>query len=318
MPAPCHIGRLICLACLLAAPFTLRAQQQTGASAQPAQPQLTPVVLTVTVTDDHGRYVTGLSKDAFSVYEGKETHALTSFNDQDTPASVLILLDVSGSTIDRLKEVRPAILSFIQQGNPETEYWLGEFDSGMRSLNGWTRDAELLGERLKLVGPSKGKNVTHQTGMYDACVAALEQFKSDSGRRHIILLVSDGLDNASRTSFLELRRKLQESDVIFYIIGVMERGTPSELNIAGEEILKELAKVTGGVAFFPENRTIMNQIAERIALELRHQYSVGFVPAGAQGAGKWSKVKIKVTPPNKQLKNLSVRSRGGYLAKPSP
>lgn len=316
---PDRVAHLVCAACLLAAPVALRAQQQTDASAQPPQLQSAPVVLTVTVTDEHGRYVAGLRKDDFSVYEGKETRALASFDDRDTPANVLILLDVSGSTVDQIKEMRPAVLSLVRQGNPETEYWLGEFDSSARELAGWTRDAELLGERLKLAGERKGKGASRQSGVYDACAAALEQFKSDS-RRHVILLVSDGLDNASRLSFLELRRRLQESDVVLYAIGVAGLRVPTELEVSGVSILTELAGVTGGAVFFPETGgKAVNQVAERIAVELRHQYAVGFVPAGAPGpAGKWHKVRIKVTPPNKQLKNLSVRSRSGYFAASSP
>jgi Ca-activated chloride channel family protein len=133
-----------------------------------------------------------------------------------------------------------------------------------------------------------------------------------------VLLISDGQDNSSRYTFSELRRLLKESDVLIYAIGILDGGDMgSTLGVAGQAILDELASVSGGKAFFPSSGAEMNEIFERIALELRHQYSIGYKPSNFVNDGKWHKLKVKVTPP-RGLPRLFVRSKEGYYAVTNP
>jgi len=131
-------------------------------------------------------------------------------------------------------------------------------------------------------------------------------------------LISDGQDNNSRYNFSEVRRLLKESDVVLYSIGILGGSDPgSSLGMEGQAILEELSAVSGGKAFFPNTSAEMDELFERIALELRHQYSIGYRPKNFANDGKWHKLKVKVTPP-RGLPRLFVRSREGYYAVTAP
>jgi Ca-activated chloride channel family protein len=131
-------------------------------------------------------------------------------------------------------------------------------------------------------------------------------------QKRAILIISDGQDNSSRYTFSELRHALTESDVTIYAIGISE-GAGGMLTVYGNLVLQELASVSGGKVFFPRNSTRMNEALEQIALELRHQYSIGYRPSNFALDGKWHRVKVKVTPPP-ELNRVFIRSREGYFA----
>jgi len=135
--------------------------------------------------------------------------------------------------------------------------------------------------------------------------------------KRALLIISDGQDNSSRYTFSELRRVLKETDVLIYAIGITDTGNPNGLDVVGQTILDELASVTGGHAFFPDTAAEMNEIFERIAIELRHQYSIGYKPKNFVNNGKWHKVKVKVQPP-RGLPRLFVRTKDGYFATTQP
>ncbi|MBD0325962.1 MAG: VWA domain-containing protein, partial [Pyrinomonadaceae bacterium] len=133
-----------------------------------------------------------------------------------------------------------------------------------------------------------------------------------------LLVISDGQDNDSRYTFSEVRRLLKESDVVLYSIGILGGNDPgSSLGLQGQGILDELSAVSGGKAFFPNSAPEMDEIFEKIALELRHQYSIGYRPNNFTNDGKWHKIKVRVTPP-RGLPRLFVRAREGYYAITNP
>ncbi|MCA1557129.1 MAG: VWA domain-containing protein, partial [Acidobacteria bacterium] len=137
-------------------------------------------------------------------------------------------------------------------------------------------------------------------------------------QKRAIILISDGQDNDSRYTFSEVRKLLKESDVVLYGIGILGGNDPgSAQGMEGQSILDELSSVSGGKAFFPNSGAEMDEIFERIALELRHQYSIGYKPKNLTLDGKWRKLKVKVTPP-RGLPRLFVRSRDGYYAVTNP
>jgi Ca-activated chloride channel family protein len=132
-----------------------------------------------------------------------------------------------------------------------------------------------------------------------------------------MLIISDGQDNSSRYNFGEVRRLMKESDVVTYAVGIMDgRDAGSPIGMQGQAFLDELSSVTGGKSFYPQSDVEMDEIFERIAIELRHQYSIGYVPKDFQPNGKWRKVKVKVKPP-RGFPRLTVRSREGYYATPN-
>jgi Ca-activated chloride channel family protein len=269
------------------------------------------ITVTVTVTDTYGRYVSGLGKAAFTVLDEKKPQEITFFSDDDAPVSVGVLFDVSGSMSgDKIKRAREALSKFIQTSHNADEYFLIAFNSRAQLLLDKTRDGNAVLDKLTFV------QTRNNTALYDACYLGVEKVQRGAHPKRALLLISDGQDNNSRYTFGELRRLLKESDVTLYGVGILSGSDAgSGLGMEGQAILDELASVSGGKAFFPRSNAEMDDIFEQIALELRHQYSIGYKPVNFTNDGRWHKIKVKVNPP-RGLPRLFVRSKDGYYAVP--
>jgi len=267
------------------------------------------ITLTVTVTDTYGRYVSGLTKNAFTLLDQKIPQEITFFSDEDSPVSVGVIFDVSGSMSgEKVRKAREALSKFIQTSHNSDEYFLIGFNSRAQLLLDKTRDGNAVLNKLMFV------ETRNNTALYDACYLGVEKVQRGAHPKRALLLISDGQDNNSRYTFNELRRLLKESDVVLYGIGILSGSDAnSMLGMEGQGILDELANVSGGKAFFPRSAVEMDDIFEQIALELRHQYSIGYKPNNFVNDGKWHKIKVKVTPP-RGLPKLFVRSKEGYFA----
>jgi Ca-activated chloride channel homolog len=270
------------------------------------------VTFTVTVTDTFGRFVTGLGQNAFTVTDDKVPQEIIFFSDEDAPVSLGVVFDVSGSMGgDKINKAREALSKFIETSHARDEYFLIGFNNRAQLLLDHTRDSDALMQKLTFVQ-------THgQTALYDAVYLGVNKVTRGTHPKKAILLISDGQDNSSRYTFSELRRQLKESDVIIYAIGIVDSNDSSELGYGGRAILEELAGVSGGKAFFPSTAAEMNDTFERIALELRTQYSIGFRPKSFANDGKWHKLKVKVQPP-RGFPRLFVRGREGYFSTDTP
>jgi Ca-activated chloride channel family protein len=296
------------------------AQQSTPTPAPTPEEDLTKpvsvktdlVTLTLTVTDLYGRYVSGLTKNAFTIMDNGQEQEITFFGDSDAPVSVGILFDVSGSMSgEKIQKARAALSKFINSSHPSDEYYLIAFNSRAQLLLDRTRDGEAVLSKLTLVNPRQN------TALYDAVYLGLDRVTRGSHQKKALLIISDGQDNASRYNFGEVRRLMKESDVVTYAVGILDgRDAASPMGMQGQAFLDELSSVTGGKSFYPNSDVEMDEIFERIALELRHQYSIGYTPADFQPDSKWRKVKVKVKPP-RGLPRLTVRSREGYYATPA-
>lgn len=270
------------------------------------------VTLTLTVTDLYGRYVSGLTKNAFTVSDGGVEQEITFFSDADAPASIGILFDVSDSMSgEKIGKARNALEKFINTSHPSDEYFLIGFNNRAQLLLDRTRDGDAVLRKLTLI-QTKGN-----TALYDACYLGVERVTRGTRQKKAMLIISDGQDNSSRYNFGEVRRLMKESDVVVYAVGIMDgRDAGSMTGMQGQAFLDELTSVTGGKAFYPQTDVEMDEIFERIALELRHQYSIGFTPKDFTPDGKWHKVKVKVKPP-RGISRLTVRTREGYYASPN-
>ena len=270
------------------------------------------ITFTVTVTDTYGRYVSGLGKNAFTVLDEKKPQEITFFSDDDAPVSVGVIFDVSGSMSgDKIRRARDALSKFIQTSHNSDEYFLIAFNQRAQLLLDKTRDGNAVLDKLTFV------QTRNSTALYDACYLGVEKVQRGAHPKRALLLISDGQDNNSRYTFNELRRLLKESDVTLYGVGILSGSDAgSSMGMEGQGILDELASVSGGKAFFPRSNAEMDDIFEQIALELRHQYSIGYKPANFINDGRWHKVKVKVTPP-RGLPRLFVRAKEGYYAIPS-
>ncbi len=314
------LHRCVFLLLLLVIPgFRLAAQEPTPTPVPdddrdlPVKVKTDLVTLTLTVTDLYGRYVSGLSKKAFTVVDNNEVQDITFFSDSDAPVSIGILFDVSGSMDgEKIGKARKALEKFIATSHPSDEYYLIAFNNKAQLLLDRTRDGDAVIRKLTLVEPKEN------TALYDSVYLGLDRVTHGSHRKKALLIISDGQDNASRYNFGEVRKLMKESDVVTYAVGILGGADASSMvGMQGQAFLDELTSVSGGKSFYPQSDVEMDEIFERIALELRHQYSVGYTPKDFQPDGKWRRVKVKVKPP-RGLPRLTVRSREGYYATPSP
>ncbi len=266
------------------------------------------VTLKVSVTNSEGLAVPGLDKSAVSILDDKVPQKISFFADDDTPASIAVIFDTSGSMSgEKIARAKEALARFIQTTDDRDELFLIDFDSHARLLLDRTRDADALLRKLTYVQPHGN------TALYDAVYLGIEKVTRGAYQKRAVLLISDGEDNDSRYSFWELRRRLQESDVIIYAIGTVGNFLPRKGGLNGRETLEELASVSGGKAFFPRNAFAMSEVFERVSLELRHQYSIGYRPTNFTPDGKWHHVSVKVLQ-SKESPRVFVHSREGYYA----
>jgi Ca-activated chloride channel family protein len=283
-------------------------EQKPGGQYRLPMPDTELVSLTVTVTDGLDRLVAGLDRRNFEVYEDKVKQDISHFNIDDAPINLGIVYDVSGSMKSKLDRSRDALKAFIQTSHSDDDFFLVGFNQRANLLAEFT-DGESLINKLNLINPSG------QTALYDATYIGVEKVKQGRHNRHALLLISDGQDNSSRYTYGELRKRLREAGVQIYCIGIVEMGGASggTLDMQGQAMLEEIAQTTGGKAFFPRSAAELEEITTRIALELRHQYSIGYSPTNVKRDGQWHKIRVRVNAP-KGFSNLKVKHKEGYYA----
>jgi Ca-activated chloride channel family protein len=280
----------------------------TGIRKQGEKVQLSTnlVSLTVTVTDQLGRFVTGLSIDDFQVFDDNVKQQITHFSDEDAPICLGIVYDVSGSMSERIARSIRALRRFIDTSHPDDHFLLIAFNNRANLVRDFTTAGDQIANLLTFVKPEGS------TALYDAAYLAVEKVQQGNHSKKVLLLISDGQDNNSRYSYKELCNHTKEADVLIYAIGITDPAT-DELSGQGRATLEELARMTGGRAFFPNafNEAELMEVCTRIALELRHQYSIGFYPAHTASETKWHKVKVKINPP-KGIGRLSLTYKDRY------
>jgi Ca-activated chloride channel homolog len=266
------------------------------------------VMVNATVTDPQNRYVTGLDKEHFQIWEDKLEQDITYFSSEDAAISIGVIFDISGSMKDKISTARDAAVTFLKTGNPEDEYFLVEFANRPELAEDFTTDITKLQNRL-IFAPAKG-----MTAMYDSVYLGLEKLKEGSNPKKALLLITDGEDNRSRYTFSNVKEFVKEQDVQIYAIGIVENWN-SQLGSGhtGRAMIEELSDLTGGRAFFPDSVYDLEDICTKIAVELKNQYWIGYHSTNAAKDGKWRKLRMKVNPP-KGLPRLNVRSKSGYYA----
>src|SRR5437016_626332 len=264
------------------------------------------VLVPVTVTDSQNRPIEGLRAENFHVWEDKIEQKVQYFSSEDTPVSVGLVFDTSGSMSYTFDVARSAARHFLKTGNPDDEYFLLEFNDRPRISQNFTTDVGRLQRDLDS-GGAKG-----WTAFLDAVYLALENVRLGNHPRKALLMITDGLDNHSRYTLDDVKEMLKESDVQLYAIGI---GYAPNLNPrgGGRVLLQGLAELTGGWAVFPSSINELDEICAQISLELKSQYVLGYVPSNATADGKWRKLRVKVSPPN-GISHLNVRARAGYYA----
>jgi Ca-activated chloride channel homolog len=283
-------------------------EQKPGGEYRFPMPNTEVVSMTVAVTDSFNRLVMGLDRRNFEIYEDKVKQEISFFSADDSPVNMGIVFDVSGSMKGKLDRAREALKAFIQTSHSDDDFFLVGFNQRANLLAEFT-NGDALANKLTLIDPGG------QTAIYDATYLGIEKVKQGRHSRNAMLLISDGQDNSSRYTYGELRKLLKEAGVQIYCIGIVEMGggAGGTLDMQGQAILEEIAQTTGGKAFFPKSGAELEEITTRIALELRHQYSIGYIPTNVKHDGQWRKVKVNVKPP-RGWSNLKAQYKEGYYA----
>ncbi|MGH9468973.1 MAG: VWA domain-containing protein [Terriglobia bacterium] len=276
----------------------------------PLQVNVNRVIVPVTVTDPYDRIVTGLDQSNFEIYDDKVQQKILSFTTEDAPISVGLIFDSSGSMSDKIQKSKQAAMQFFETANPQDEFMLINFSERPNLISGFTSRFANLQDRLLFV-KSGGR-----TALLDAIYLGMEEMKKATTNRKALLVISDGGENHSRYTERDIKEMVKESDVEIYAIGVFEplssRGrTPEEA--AGPSLLSDLANMTGGRMFSVEDPDELPDIAEKISIELRNQYMIGYQPSNLVDNGRWRRIRVKLIPP-RGLPPLQVYARTGYYA----
>ncbi|HEX3684103.1 MAG TPA: VWA domain-containing protein [Bryobacteraceae bacterium] len=270
----------------------------------------TLVLINVTVTDPLNRFVTGLEKEHFRLFEDKIEQTITQFSSEDAPISIGLVFDTSGSMGSKLQKSRQAAAEFFKTANPSDEFFLVQFNDRPDLTVPFTTDTDRLQSTLTFT-QSKGR-----TALLDSVYLAMHEMKKAHNPRKALLIISDGGDNSSRYTETEIKNAVREADVQIFAIGIFEsfgnRGrTPEEA--AGPGLLNELAEQTGGREYAVENVAELPDIAAKIGVELRNEYILGYTPKNRERDGKYRRVQVKLNQP-RGLPPLRAYFRLGYYA----
>jgi Ca-activated chloride channel family protein len=285
---------------------------KTSAAGQTVKVNVDLVRVDATVTDAQNRVITGLDKEHFRLWEDKLEQKIEYFSAEDTPVSLGIVFDISGSMKDKIGTARDAAVTFLKTGNPEDEYFLEVFSNRPQVAEDFTSDISKLQNKLVF------QNTNGMTAMYDAVYVSLEKLKEGTHPKKALLLITDGEDNHSRYAFSNVREFVKEQNVQVYAIGIVSDFN-SQLGSGrtGRALLEELADLTGGHAFFPDSVYDLEDICTKIAVELKNQYVLSYKSTNEMKDGKWRKIKLQVDGP-KGVGRLNVRFKGGYYAAAEP
>ena len=265
------------------------------------------VLVPVAVTDSFGRLITGLDKDNFQIYEGKEKQAIRTFSSEDSPVSIGILFDTSGSMTGKIDRAREAVRQILETANPQDEFFLITFADSPEVVTDFTDSGDDLQSRLLSATPKGG------TALLDAIYLGISRMRQSKHARKALLIISDGGDNHSRYSEREIRSLMRESDMLVYAIGIYDRYFSTLEEQIGPALLGEITGETGGRMFTVANLNDLSEAASRIGVELRNQYVVGYRPMSPRSDGKWHKIKVKLSLP-KGLPRCEVHAKQGYYA----
>jgi VWFA-related protein len=262
----------------------------------------TEVLVPVAVNDAYNRPVAGLEKENFRVFDDKAEQVITSFSMEDEPVAVGLVFDTSGSMSGAEREEHLAATEFFKTANPEDEFALVEFDSSPRLVVPLTADPAKITYQL-LFTHTRGS-----TALLDAVFLGLHEIKKSVKKRKALVVISDGGENNSRYTSTEIKNVVKESDVLIYSIGVF--ADPNYTDAGG--VLNNISEQTGGRMFRTQGARL-SDIAQKISVDLRNRYLLGYVPTNTERNGRYHVVEVRIVPP-KGLPPVKAHWRTGYYA----
>jgi Ca-activated chloride channel homolog len=264
------------------------------------------VVLHATVRDQEGHIVSDLREQDFQVYEDGVKQSLRLFQYEDTAVTVGLVVDHSGSMRPKMNHVVAAARQFAHSSNPEDQMFVVNFNEnvslGLREDLPFTRSAAELESAISKA-PADG-----MTALYDAIVKAMDQLQAGSREKKVLLVISDGGDNASAHNLAHILNLAKQSSAIIYTIGLFDQEDPDR----NPKVLRRLAHETGGEAFFPADLSAVVAVCESIAHDIRNQYTLGYFSTNVTPKGVYRRIRVAARPADRG--KLVVRTRAGYFS----
>jgi VWFA-related protein len=295
------------------------------------------ISIPVTIATKNGNYVPSLSKSNFTIFENGVEQEIAYFGTTDKPFTAILLLDVSGSTSLKIEQIQEGAISFVKQILPQDKVMVISFDSGVNTLLEYSSDKNALEAAIRKIRFGGG------TSLYDAVDVSLKRHLDKIEGKKAVVLFTDGVDTTSRRSYQSTVEEAVESEAVIFPIylntyldnlgiggggngpmtspsaipggiggmGRQQIGATREQYALGRRYLQDLASVTGGRIYRPENNSrSLNAAFEAIAEELRSQYEIGYYPSVEGKSGEVRKIKIRINRPN-----LVIRNRDSYVVK---
>lgn len=267
------------------------------------------VVLHPIVKDRKRNAVSGLAETDFKVYEDGVIQQIETFSQTDIPVTVGLVVDNSGTMRSKQREVITAGLAFARSCKPEDELFVVNFNEhvsfGLPAKTLFTNQVTQLEAAFNHI-------TTGKTALYDAIGAALEHLKKGSRDKRVLIVISDGGDNASKLTLPQILTMVKQSDAILYTIGLFDEGDPDR----NPGVLKQLATVTGGEVFLPKLVNEIGPICQQISNDFRNQYTIAYTSQNSKQDGSYRVIKVTATAASHG--HMAVRARTGYYAPKQP
>jgi len=268
------------------------------------------VVLHATVRNRQGILVSGLKQEDFQVFEDRVPQEIKIFSHEDTPVTVGLVVDNSGSMKSKRARVVAAALVFARSSHPKDQMFVVNFNESVTF--GLPDNTPFTDNEDQLRAALSGVKADGMTALYDAIAAGLEHLKRAKQDKKVLIVVSDGADNASQHTLAQIMDMAGQSDAIIYTLGTFEQDDPDR----NPGVLKRLARATGGEAFLPGSVQHVVPICERIARDIRNQYTIAYIPTNRKQDGTYRAIQVQAGTPDRE--RLLVRTRAGYYALVKP
>ena len=301
------VRTVVLLGVLLCAVTSLAARQEQESS-PPAvfRSESDLVVLHVNVFDGRSDAVANLPQSAFQVLEDNQPQSITFFNNEDVPVAVGLVLDNSGSMITRHNMVVAGTRAFAQSSHPEDEVFTIIFNENIR--HGLPDTIRFTQNPIQIEAGVNRFSPGGRTALHDAVIAGLEHLQEATLQKRVLVVLSDGDDNASQHSSDTMRERARRSDALIYTVSTADLDT----NVGKPRLLRKLAELSGGAAYTPDTEAEVIDAFSDIAKNIRRGYSIGYASTNTAHDGRFRRVKVSVRAPG--YKNLTVSARDGYLA----
>ncbi len=264
------------------------------------------VVLQVAVHNNREKPVANLTQNEFMVWEDGVIQEVRFFDIWDQPVAIGLVVDNSASMMPKRREVVEAAHAFVRGSNPDDHVFTVNFNErvsfGLPENVLFSSDPAVLHRAVSTIGASG------QTALYDAVSVGLERVAMSSLDQRVLVVISDGTDNRSRLQYKDVLQRAMRASTVIYAVGIFD-----PIDGGNRKALRELASTTGGIAFFPEKLDEVLEVLERICLDVRHRYTIGYMSANHKRDGAFRKIKVSAVD-RARRRPLDARARTGYLA----